>query len=89
VSGQPHALATVPPGIEPTILIAQEAGWSPEPCWMWWQREKIPARNQQGQGIFSVHHCVQTDFCHLINPSEINVAKLMLMFYPTRQSAGK
>jgi len=34
VSGQLHTLAKEPP-----VPNEQEAGWTPEPIWMWWQRE--------------------------------------------------
>jgi hypothetical protein len=43
VSGQLHALAILPPGKEPLVPIGQEAGWAPDPVWMWYQREKFPA----------------------------------------------
>jgi hypothetical protein len=40
VSGQLHALATLPPGDKPLIPTEQELGGAPKPVWMWWQREK-------------------------------------------------
>jgi hypothetical protein len=43
VSGQLHAPATLSPGKEPLVPIGWEAGWAPEPFWMWRFREKFPA----------------------------------------------
>jgi hypothetical protein len=37
--GQLHALAVLPPVKEPPV----PSGWTPEPVWMRWQREKSPA----------------------------------------------
>jgi hypothetical protein len=48
VSGQLHALATLPLGKEPLVFIGKEAGWTPELVWMLWRRGKSlsPARNR-------------------------------------------
>jgi hypothetical protein len=43
VSGQLHAPVALPPGKEPLVSIGQEAGWTPEPFWTRWWREKFPA----------------------------------------------
>jgi hypothetical protein len=37
VSGQLHALTTLPP----PVPIGYEAGWAPEPVWMTWRREIV------------------------------------------------
>jgi hypothetical protein len=34
VSGQLHAPAALPPGKEPLIPTGWEAGWAPEPAWI-------------------------------------------------------
>jgi hypothetical protein len=39
MSGQLHALATLPPGKEPPVLILYEVGWAPEPVWTIWRSE--------------------------------------------------
>jgi hypothetical protein len=41
VSGQLHAAAALLPWKEPLIPIAYEAGWTPEPIWMFWRRENV------------------------------------------------
>jgi hypothetical protein len=41
-SGQLHAPAALPLGKEPPLAIGQEAGWTPEPVWTRWWREKFP-----------------------------------------------
>jgi hypothetical protein len=41
VSGQLHAPTVQPPGKETPIPTGQEAGWTPEPVWSTWKREKI------------------------------------------------
>jgi hypothetical protein len=48
VSGQLHALATLPPGKEPLVPIGWEAGWLPELVWTLQGREKsvAPSRNR-------------------------------------------
>jgi hypothetical protein len=48
VSGQHHALATLPPGKKPPVPIGQKAGWKPEPVWMRWWREEFPVRVSTG-----------------------------------------
>jgi hypothetical protein len=41
VSDQLHILVTLPfRKKEPAVPIGWEAGWVPEPVWMWWSREK-------------------------------------------------
>jgi hypothetical protein len=35
-----HVLATLCPGKEPPVPIGLEAGWTPEPVWTMWRREK-------------------------------------------------
>jgi hypothetical protein len=40
VSGQLHAPATLLQGKESLIPIGQGTGWSPEPVWTWWRRER-------------------------------------------------
>jgi len=42
VSGQLHAPAALPPGKEPSVPIGYEAGWTPEPFWTRWWKEKFP-----------------------------------------------
>jgi hypothetical protein len=42
VSAQLHDLAALTPEKEPLIRIGWEAGWTPEPVWTRWCREKIP-----------------------------------------------
>jgi hypothetical protein len=41
VSGQLHALATLPLGKEPLVPIGKEAGWAPEPIWTNLERREI------------------------------------------------
>jgi hypothetical protein len=43
VSGQLHAPAALPPAKEPRVPIGEEAGWAPEPVWVWWKIVKFPA----------------------------------------------
>jgi hypothetical protein len=42
VSGQLRSPAALPSGKEPPVSIGKEAGWAPEPVWMWCRREKFP-----------------------------------------------
>jgi hypothetical protein len=42
VSRQLHTPATLPPGKEHPVPIAQEAGWAPDPVWTLWRRENFP-----------------------------------------------
>jgi len=42
VSGQYHALATLPRGKRPPLSIRQEAGWAAESVWMRWRRVVYP-----------------------------------------------
>ena len=37
VSGQPHALATLPMQKESPFPLEQVSGWAPEPVWMFWK----------------------------------------------------
>jgi len=46
VSGQLHVPDALPLGKEPLIPTGYKAQWTPELLWMWWQREKIHAENQ-------------------------------------------
>jgi hypothetical protein len=48
VSGQLHTPAALPPGKEPPVPIAQEAGWASEPVWTRcpWEKFPAPAGNQ-------------------------------------------
>jgi len=46
VSGQLYALATLPVGKGTLVTTGQEAGWTPESVWIWWGREKVPAKNE-------------------------------------------
>jgi hypothetical protein len=57
VSAQLHALATLPPGKSAPAPIGQEAGWSPEPVWMMYRREKpLAPAGIQTQTIQPVAH---------------------------------
>jgi hypothetical protein len=40
VSRQLHALAALLPGKKQPVPTGYEAGWSPEPAWKLWRREK-------------------------------------------------
>jgi hypothetical protein len=40
---QLHSLVALPPGKQPLVPIGWEAWWAPEPVWMRWWREKLPA----------------------------------------------
>lgn len=40
VTGQFHAQTALSPGQLPLVTTGQEAGWTPEPAWMLWKREK-------------------------------------------------
>jgi hypothetical protein len=40
VSGQIHASAALPPGVEAPVFIEREAGWASEPVWTSRRREK-------------------------------------------------
>jgi hypothetical protein len=40
MSGQHHVTAALPPGKEAPVPIGQEVGWTPEPGWTTWRREK-------------------------------------------------
>jgi len=42
-SGQLHAPSALPPGKEPLLPVGKKAGWTPEPFWTRWWREKFPA----------------------------------------------
>jgi hypothetical protein len=48
VSDQLHAPAALHPGKEPQVPTGEEAGWTPEPVWKLWRREKFlpPAGNR-------------------------------------------
>jgi len=39
VTGKVHAPAVFLPVKEPSVPIAEEAGWAPEPAWALWRRE--------------------------------------------------
>jgi hypothetical protein len=39
--------AALYPGKGPPITIGKEAGWSPQPAWTRWRREKIPAPDEE------------------------------------------
>jgi len=43
VSGQLHTPATLLPQKEHLVPTGEEAGWGPEPTWLWQQREKFLA----------------------------------------------
>jgi hypothetical protein len=45
VSGQLHALATLPPGKEPPVLLGQEAGWTLKPVWTCRRENSWPYRD--------------------------------------------
>jgi hypothetical protein len=38
MSGQFHAPAALPPGIEHLVPIGYEVGWTPEPVWTTWRK---------------------------------------------------
>jgi hypothetical protein len=42
ISGQLHVPAVLPPR-KPSVRIVLEAGWAPEPVWLWWRGEKFLA----------------------------------------------
>jgi hypothetical protein len=48
MSGQLHSPAALFPGKESMVPIGQEAGWTPEPVWTRWWREKfsVPTRTR-------------------------------------------
>ena len=41
VSGQLYALAALPTEKEPFLPIKEEAGWAPEPVWMFWRGQNL------------------------------------------------
>jgi hypothetical protein len=51
VSGQFHEPAALSPRKGPSVLIGSEAGWSPDPVWSRWRREKYSAPAGKGAPI--------------------------------------
>jgi hypothetical protein len=52
VNGQLHAPAALPPGKDPTISIASEAGWPPQPIWaLWRSKNLLPYRDSNSEPL--------------------------------------
>jgi hypothetical protein len=49
VSGQLDALAALPPGKEPAVLIGYEAVWAPET--VWWRKETFFTAGNQTRAV--------------------------------------
>lgn len=63
VNGQLYALATLPMGKEPLVLIEYEAGWASQLVWIFWRSERNPFLCRElNPSIFSPYPSHYTDY---------------------------
>jgi len=60
MSGKPHALVALPPGMELRVPIKEDGGWTPETVWTFRSQEKSIVRAGDGTADRPTHSLVLT-----------------------------
>jgi hypothetical protein len=83
VSGQLHAPAALPPGKEPPVPTAYEAGWVPEAVWTMWRTENSwPYRDSNSYP--SVVQLVASRYTDYAIPAHIIIIIIIIIIIVTR-----